>query len=187
MDEAGLACFKARIGGAKTYLEYGCGGSTVFAASVARVPAIISIDSDKKWADAVRQELAPMSPKLLLEHCDIGEVREWGNPVDERGIKNYWRYPTMPWTMAKTHSLVPDLVLIDGRFRVACFLYSLLCARVGTIILFDDYFDRPNYFVVEQYCALTERAGRMGVFTVTKEFSTAELCARFAEFSVQVG
>jgi hypothetical protein len=134
----------------------------------------------------VRKGLAPFCPGLLVEHCDIGEVGEWGTPTDERGIKSYWRYSTKPWIMAKAHSFVPDLVLIDGRFRIACFLYSLLCARVGTTILFDDYFDRPEYFVVEQYCSLTERAGRMGVFNVTKEFSTSDLCARFVEFSLHI-
>lgn len=114
MDESGLACFKARIGASRTYLEYGCGGSTVYAASVAQLPVIIAVDSDRHWVDALRKELASSSSKLFVEHCDIGEVREWGIPTDERGIKNYWRYSTKPWTIAKTHGFVPDLVLIDG-------------------------------------------------------------------------
>ena len=37
------------------------------------------------------------------------------------------------------NKLVPDLILIDGRFRVCCFLSSLKYGNVGTKILFDDY------------------------------------------------
>lgn len=36
----------------------------------------------------------------------------------------------------------PDLVLIAGRFRIVCFMSSLLNAQPGTRIVFDDYRDR---------------------------------------------
>jgi hypothetical protein len=187
MDEPGLICFKNRIAASRAYLEYGCGGSTVYAASTARLPVIIAVDSDRRWTETLRKELTITgSTKLLIEYCDIGKVGEWGTPTDQRGIKNYWRYPTRPWEIAKANDVLPDLILIDGRFRVASFLYSLLCARVGTTILFDDYFDRPHYFVVEQYCAFTERVGRMAVFTVNNDRSVRELCARIAEYSLDV-
>ena len=60
----------------------------------------------------------------------------------------------------------PDLVLIDGRFRVASFLVSALLAQEGCTILFDDYFDRPNYHVVEKYLKPVRKAGRMAEFSV---------------------
>src|SRR5699024_4064786 len=43
----------------------------------------------------------------------------------------------------------PDVVLIDGRFRVACFLTSVLYANPNTKIIFDDYTDRTYYHIVE--------------------------------------
>jgi hypothetical protein len=45
-----------------------------------------------------------------------------------------------PW---RRGAVKPDLVLIDGRFRLACFLHPLLAAAPGTPILFDDYTNRP--------------------------------------------
>lgn len=49
--------------------------------------------------------------------------------------------------------------MIDGRFRVACFLYSLLCAETGTVILFDDYSLRFRYHLVEDFCPKVESHG----------------------------
>jgi hypothetical protein len=55
-------------------------------------------------------------------------------------------------------------VLVDGRFRVACVLESLLSLSPlsETKILLDDYVDRPEYAVVEEY-ADVEIVGRMAV------------------------
>ena len=60
-------------------------------------------------------------------------------------------YPMVPWDLARARGLAPDLVLVDGRFRAACFLASLLFARPGAVILFDDYVDRPFYHTVEAF------------------------------------
>jgi len=75
-------------------------------------------------------------------------------------------------------------VSVDGRFRVASFLFSLLSARTGTTILFDDYMDRPNYFVVEEFCKLKEARGRMGVFTTSNQYSVTALCEKVAQYSI---
>jgi hypothetical protein len=68
----------------------------------------------------------------------------------------------------------PDLILIDGRFHIACFLASILLAKPGTIILFDDYFDRPNYHVVEKYIKPSAKAGRMAEFILNASFNHSE-------------
>ena len=39
-------------------------------------------------------------------------------------------------------------------------------SKHGTVILFDDYFDRPQYHVVEKYFDVVNRAGRMAEFVV---------------------
>ena len=57
----------------------------------------------------------------------------------------------------------PDLVLIDGRFRVAC---CLKCpAKVP--ILFDDFLGRPQYHSVLDYFQIVEQVGRMVVLNKT--------------------
>ena len=62
----------------------------------------------------------------------------------------------------------PDLVLIDGRFRVFCFLTTVKLAPVGTKILFDDYINRPLYHVVEEFCEKIETCGRQALFEVSQ-------------------
>lgn len=183
MDEDGLKFFTDAITRSNCYLEYGCGGSTAYAGNVAKVNAIISVDTSKDWVDKVRQSLSHTETKLFIKHCDLGELKEWGFPVDRSRSAHFWRYMVTPWETAKELNLVPDLILIDGRFRVASFLYSLLSARVGTLLLFDDYLNREAYFVVEKYCKLQEKHGRMGVFYVDHNYSITDLVSTIAEYS----
>ncbi len=184
MDEGGLNFFKNAASLSKCYLEYGCGGSTIFAANVAQVPAIISVDTDKNWIEKVKSSIESDRPKLYIEHCDFGSVGDWGMPKTREKIDDFWQYPALPWRIAKEEKLTPDTVLIDGRFRVAAFLYTLLAAEVGTTILFDDYLNRPQYHIVEQFCLLSQRHGRMGVFVVTKEFSYTEITKKIMQYSL---
>ncbi|MGH8780837.1 class I SAM-dependent methyltransferase [Paraburkholderia sp.] len=185
MDEGGLAAFTEHIEGIDTYLEYGCGGSTVFAAR-SGVKNLIAVDTSSAWIDAVREGTQQYGTHVRLVHCDLGEVGAWGRPVDDARIADYHRYAVMPWEAAKESGLVPQLVLIDGRFRVASFLYTLICARPGTTILFDDYLDRPEYHVVEQFCGMKEAHGRMGIFIANQQFQFADLAQAFARYSIVV-
>ena len=183
LDQTGLDCFKRTLRNNQCYLEYGCGGSTVYAANVAKIKNIISIESDADWVKQITEMLKNSS--LLLEHCDIGPVKEWGYPKNKDQIENFYKYTVTPWQIANQHNLTPDTVLIDGRFRVAAFLYSLMCAKEGTTILFDDYYEpRPHYYVVEQFCPVKEQHGRMAVFQVQKNYSVEKLVAKIAEYVI---
>lgn len=184
MEPEGLRCLEEFVKNTQCFLEYGSGGSTVYVTKDLRVPVVISVESDKQWIERVRDALGATDGKLILDYCDLGQVGEWGNPVNQEKISEFWRYPALPWQRARQFALVPDTVLIDGRFRVASFLTSLVSARVGTKILFDDYFDRPSYFVAENFCQVVERRGRMAVFVTTRSFSTPEICEKIAQYSV---
>lgn len=184
MDEGGFACFEASLKQSHCYLEYGAGSSTIYACNIAKIKTIISVESDPAWADEVRRHLAGTTSNLHLQHCDIGPVGAWGTPVNRDRAQDFWQYMVAPWMIAGQIGVHPDTILIDGRFRVATFLYSLLCARVGTRILFDDYFDRPPYFVAEEFCKLSERHERMAVFVATKTYSIAGIAAKIAQYSV---
>lgn len=178
MDDEGFQCFSEKMAGVRCYLEYGCGGSTVYAAKVANVRSIIAVDSNQEWIDRVSSSIQGSAGTFLIQHCDLGAIGDWGVPKTDQRIRHFWRYVVMPWDAAKQHSLTPDLILIDGRFRIASFLFCLLSAREGTTILFDDYFDRPHYFVVEEFCRVDQRRGRMAVFRATQSFSYMDLARR---------
>ncbi len=149
------------------YLEYGSGGTTLKAADIG-VPVIISVESDPDWLDAVDDKIKDRSTRseVIFLYTDIGPTREWGLPVDDAGWKNYPGYALDAWTECRSRGLQPDLILIDGRFRVACCLATLLFAKPGARILFDDYLDRPDLMEVERFVKPESTFDRVAEFVV---------------------
>jgi hypothetical protein len=183
LESEGLAVFDRYVSGTSCYMEYGAGGSTLRAEQL-HAAHIISVDSSHEWVLAVGSAMG-FPPCLDLIHCDIGEVGAWGRPRNMRGLYNYHFYMSKPWEVARNKSLTPAVIMIDGRFRVSCFLYSLLCAKPGTIILFDDYAKRNHYHVVEAFCVPHQVCGRMAIFQVGIGYALPEIVARIAEYSIR--
>jgi hypothetical protein len=50
-------------------------------------------------------------------------------------------------------------------------LYSLIHSRKDSIIIFDDYFNRPWYHIVEDVIPIHERCGRQAIFKVTDTYN----------------
>lgn len=148
-------------------VEYGTGGSTCYAAEVGKT--VIAVESSIHWlmelvASCSERELPG---RIVPLWADIGETKEWGYPVDDSRSKQWHRYPTSPWLYCEEHGLSPDVVLIDGRFRVACFLAACMAVRRRTEILFDDFVGRPHYHSVLDILPAAFHVGdRMAVFEV---------------------
>lgn len=183
MEPEGLKFFQDQLQRSSCYLEYGCGGSTLYAINDAQVKTILSIDTDLNWIQRIRSYIPPDS-SVYIEHLNLGEVADWGFPQTINNYKDFHLYTSLPWSRATELKVVPDTILIDGRFRVACFLYSLLAARIGTMIIFDDYFDRPEYFIVEEFCEVTEKAGRMAGFIIKKEYNIRKLVSLYSKYTL---
>ena len=166
MSEEEILFFSKFLQKEISYIEYGCGGSTVYVED--KVKDIISVDTDNAWVQKIKQEMKSTESKII-EYVDIGEITNWGRPKDFTGFKEYYKYVTKPWVLASTYNIVPGLVLIDGRFRVACFLFSLLCANAGTKILIHDYVSRTDYHVVENFCQPYLTFETFGVFEIPKK------------------
>jgi len=187
LEQSGLDALKQAFSQSKVYLEYGCGGSTLLAANTNRL-TVVSIDSDQKWIDRVQAHMPsdarnPRKAEILI--APIGHVEAWGRPTDRSKISSWNAYSSLPWFYCSDNSLIPDLILIDGRFRVACFCASFLSAREGATILFDDFFGRPHYNIVKSLVEPIRMHGRMAEFTVptSRNFSLAGLL--LAKYSVQ--
>lgn len=163
-DEAD--CLLAYYRSAQAILEYGGGGSTVMAAENAP-GTTITVESDLQWAEMLRRylEQRSLAQKVHVYHVDIGPTRGWGFPTSF-GF-NRIRFPgyvtSVRW---QTFFSKPDVVLIDGRFRVACLLSVALHTERQTTVLFDDYTNRPQYHVVERYLRPKETVGRMALFEI---------------------
>ncbi len=147
----------------RTILEYGSGGSTVLAAEGGS--HVISVESDKAWADRLTEHLAGISDKALVHHVDIGPTGDWGVPIRPRFYGSFHRYALSVWDRPDFRQ--PDLVLIDGRFRAACLVAVMLRTTKVTTVLFDDYTARPYYHGVERLAVKEEVVGRLARFTVT--------------------
>jgi hypothetical protein len=130
---------------AKTYVEWGCGDSTVLAASV-DVPNIISTDSSLNWIEKTKHRCEEYKYQPKFIHIDIGKLGKWGTPIDE-SKKDYWpRYCTYVWQDHR--SINADLYLIDGRFRVACFAQIYRYCTGNSIIAVHDFASRQKHYSV---------------------------------------
>lgn len=153
---------------AECILEYGSGGSTVFAARETRA-RVLSIESDRKWAANLTAYLAREGlsrPDVVVKWADIGPTRDWGVPRDARLWGRFQRYPMLPW---QDPEFAPDLVLIDGRFRAGCLAATLLHCKRPTTVLIDDYANRKGYHIVEALVPITRRIGHMACFEITPQ------------------
>ena len=167
-DEYSTQYFRDQLRKARNYLEYGSGGSTILANQM--VTNLVSVDSDASFLADVRRKLSETDRRAMakLIHVNIGLTVDWGMPVftkpTPRRVRRWEEYAKAPWRYFRTIGQQPDLILVDGRFRVACVLESLLCLSPlsETKILLDDYIDRPEYSVIEQF-ADVEMVGRMAV------------------------
>lgn len=159
------------------YGEYGCGASTIWCANHTKIP-IISVDSSAEWIHNVRDGAA-RSHDLTMHHIDLGELGDWGRPIDYSRRSAFPDYTTALWQ----HIHKPDLILVDGRFRVACFLQTLIQARPGATILFDDYVERPNYDIVEEFATRQETCGAMAKFTVPQSLDMEAISREIAAFT----
>jgi hypothetical protein len=158
MDVETLDLFRNLLSQAKTYIEYGCGGSTSFA-FLNSATRIVGVETDRSWMEMVMNFMPGRLERVDLCHVDLGEVGEWGFPKSEA---DGTVYASWPWTRAEG----ADLVLVDGRFRVACTLKSMLEARPGTPVIFEDYFGRDFYSAIERLAKPQSRHGRSALFVV---------------------
>jgi len=170
--------FKELIKDIKIYFEYGCGKSTEYMFRFTKSD-IFSVDTSKEWIKKTQSiDALKSDDRLNLKWIDVGEIGNWGNPNSFTMRKNFPIYASWLWQQNKT----PDLVLIDGRFRILCFLTTLKFSPKGTKIIFDDYKERKFYHVVEEFCPIIDRCGRQALFEATthaKDMITDEVLLSF--------
>ena len=153
--------FKDVLKTSKIFGEYGCGSSTEWVLKNTNAN-ILSVDSSRDWVDKISSGNAAYNKRIKLKHIDLGKVENWGRPVGYEKSYNLINYFTWIWTQ----DILPDTVLIDGRFRVCCFLTSIKYANENTKIIFDDYNNRPYYHVVEKFIKKEQTCGRQALFVV---------------------
>lgn len=166
--------FEKIIRDANFYLEWGSGASTIYVSSLGITDGI-SIESDRAWKRMVESKL-PNDNVLILDR-NIGLTGPYSDPIislftplsDER--KRRFKLYSDPPT-----NFFPNVVLIDGKFRVACALKTLLTFKTHDhkdwIIIIDDYIERTQYHIVELFFANKILNGEQAYFSGFANFST---------------
>jgi hypothetical protein len=156
---------------AQTYLEYGAGGSTIIATR--RAKCVVTVETDQRFLEAVSKRVASVGgqAEYYPVPVDIGLTGKWGRPVipfKSPGRLASWRqYSAAPWKLLADLGRVPDMVFIDGRFRVASVLQSFISLpdQTNCRFLLDDFLGRG-----ETYGAVLEFAEDVVLYDRTLAF-----------------
>ena len=150
MSDAEIGVLRECFSKASSLVEFGSGGSTLLAVRSPSLRRIWSVESDPAWIERLRANAevasAERSGRLHLLAADVGPVGGYGFPVDRSAQSAWPRYYQAVWDDAA--AIEADLVLVDGRFRVACALEALARARPHAILLFHDFWNRTHYHPV---------------------------------------
>ena len=158
--------FKKKLEKSKFYFEYGSGSSTIFANKLLK--KYISVESDKNFYLFMKNKNIPN-----IKFIDFGYVFFYSVPIFCRFNKQKAFQIASDYAnqIFKTKNK-PDLILIDGRYRVLCALTVLDYIKKNNIkkitIILDDYAKRKKqYNELKKYFDI-KLVGRFGVLKPKK-------------------
>ena len=151
---------------ASVYFEYGSGGSTYQAFKKDNIKKIYSVESDLNWINKIYQALgiSGNNEKLTMIYVDMdANPKKYGRPGPKSNYDDWIKYSRAFSYLNDEYKKNVDLVLIDGRFRVACLLNLFKDINDSTIIMFDDFFNRHVYHIVLNYYDVVKKVGKMAI------------------------
>ena len=172
----------------RTILEYGTGGSTILALESNSENIVYACETDSAWLAKLMLHASEkkLQSNLFPVHLDIGQTGDWGVPVFEEGgftgkrMQRFLEVAIFPWKLMRSHNAMPDLVFIDGRWRKACFLSTLLFCKEPSLVLWDDYADRPQYQIFDEIIKPVEMIGRSALYEISpRKYDAAEIVEKF--------
>jgi hypothetical protein len=166
MPQQEAETLRSAYAAAEVILEYGSGGSTLVAGELPG-RRVFSVESSTKWIAMMEGWLTQNPPKaqVVLHHGNIGKTGDWGSPASNKTVGRWSAYPVSVWDRPDFEH--PDVVLIDGRFRLACALTVLFRITRPVKVLMDDYVGRPGYTKIETLVGPPVMVGRMAQFEFT--------------------
>lgn len=156
------------------YVEYGSGGSTLAAAKLNKRAQ--SYESSRQFWERFNEQMQDSATienkKLEYFLFNYGPTRSWGIPFP--AISNRYAFRKKMRKYSDPHwvktGAIPDLILVDGRFRVCCALKNLAALQGNRFkLVVDDYAERTEYHVIEDYSYLTKLIGTTAFFEGTKK------------------
>tara|TARA_B110000211_G_scaffold226088_1_gene279215 strand:- start:19 stop:681 length:663 start_codon:yes stop_codon:yes gene_type:complete len=154
----------------KSYFEIGSGNSTFYAVKLKK--KYLSVEADRSFYNYMKNY------KLKnIFYSDLGPTKYFSYPIIpvfliKEQIKNYAQTVNL---FIRKYNTIPELILIDGRFRAYCVLsiLKIICNskyHFRTKIIIDDYKSRKDYRVLNTIIKvkITERFGVIDVTSKTK-------------------
>lgn len=139
------------------YFEYGSGGSTYQANLRPNIQKIYTVESDKTWMNKLKSQIKNNS-KITYIYNEMGtKPHTWGYPSGRCLKTSLANYSEHIRNLGIEERSKIDLVMIDGRFRVACCLKCFDIINDGCFIVFDDFLNRKKYHVVLNYYDIIEK------------------------------
>jgi len=159
----------------KFYFEYGSGNSSMLAKRLSK--NFISIECDKSFFNDFKKRKIHE-----VKFTNIGPTLKYSYPIFflRKKIVKY---------VEKINSFIlrekiPDLILIDGRFRVSCCLnltkFKKELMNAKTIILLDDFQKRNYYKILNKYFFIGT-CGRMAILKFKNNFPSKNTFSKFIE------
>ena len=151
---------------AKKYLEFGCGGSTEIVAKKTKM-SIVSVDSSTEWLCKVERRVQSLGRQdsFTAVHVNIGKLKSWGQPADRKFVHAWPDYSSV----SKNHTDA-DVVFVDGRFRVACILQTIMFAENNPTIVVHDFWNRPGYHEALPFLHVVNKGDSLMAATIKPDF-----------------
>lgn len=140
------------------------------------------VESDPAWVKALQDKLGD---KCQVAVVDIDPTGDWGYPLTQQTDK----FSAYSQAILK-HEQPFDLILIDGRFRVACTMAAIQHiakqnAYEKSVIFIHDFWNRPHYHAVLEFLEVIEQVESAGVFKVKKDILLEKVAEIWLEYSVK--
>ena len=137
--------FVSELKKTKSYFEIGSGNSTFYAVKLKK--QYLSVEADRSFFNYMKRH----NLKNII-YSDLGPTKYFSHPIlpiflIKEQIKSYVRTVNL---FIRKYNTIPELILIDGRFRTYCVLsiLKIICNskyHFKTKIIIDDYKSRKDY------------------------------------------
>jgi hypothetical protein len=150
----------------KFVVEFGPGNLALYGLSLGCSKAVV-VDPDQSWIELYVSSSQAKSylevGALIVSHADIGPVDGWGNPSDIEQRQTWSRYLANGWDKVAALNVVPDTVILSGRFRVAAGISALLAIENldFNILLLDTGVERPYYKALLDFFDITDATNKL--------------------------
>ncbi len=155
-----IKLFNKYINNSKYYLEFGSGSSTYHASLKPKLKKIIVIEDDINMFAKVN-DFMKNNKKFVNLYIDINDKSNWVS------------YSNIVKVLNQNLLKKVDLILINGKFRIASILKLYKFINNNCIILFNNFFDKDIYNVILDYYIIIDKSEDNSMVVLKKKINNS--------------